>query len=368
MSFVKSVQQSRVRHPTQLNFSLGEWQTAFAHSQDASDSARVLFSAGEWTYGYLQRVRDQLNAIRDLGADNTEAARIFTGLANYVVQHVIALGMAAADVPFVVGVAGAEIDAKIETTLDGMRYPIADALRGVHDLTRRPASDGEALSNAMNWFHLGSVYHTVEELWAKCLWFGWRIKTDGNNYVAEPGDYESERYRALGLFRHLSVSSELAIRLQEMWPTLPVHRRRAVHARVVGVERRGKRKHIVVRREESDELSKAQIFRLVAEEIYLLSVLDEPLPNIAGATARNMLDAWSGLAGLADIVIERYPDGPPDTLSAVRNFAPIFHRSEIIDVVAQCSAVSIPVATAIVDAWTLTGTAREEIWFRPFVA
>src|SRR5262249_16854189 len=48
-------------------------------------------------------------------------------------------------------------------------------------------------------------------------------------------------------------------------------------------------------------------------------------------------------------------------------FAPIFNRSEIVDVVAQCSAVSIPVATAIVDALTLTGTPREEIWFRPFV-
>src|SRR5258707_5973672 len=122
-------------------------------------------------------------------------------------------------------------------------------LQGGQDLTGRPASDREALSDSLKWFHLGAVYDTVEEVWAKCLWFGWRIETAGDNHLAVPVDQDSERYRAVGLFRHLSISSELAFRLHEAWPQLPARGRRAINARVVGIERRGKRRHVLVRRD-----------------------------------------------------------------------------------------------------------------------
>lgn len=343
------------------------WQAAFRSSIDDSAAARDLFDAGLWAHDQLELVRANVASIEKGHASRTELLRLLVGITNSTMQRTLTAAASSLERAELIR-SGAlnRIDDVAETLIDGVRYPVSEVLKSQPSEKRPSRNAVKALQQGQQLVALGAIYASIEVIWAHCLWLAWRIERQGQRQYAVPVDEERERQRGVGLFRYLSINSQISLLAAEDWRRLPPHARVFETVRVVGIERIGKRKRLVVDSVRLDHIPSQAIFKMVAEELYLSEILEQPLPKLSGVTTQQLVDAWVGLSPLAGIMAERFPVDHL-TFETMLNFAPSVSRNAIRDAVSRIISVPKAQADDIVSILTLSGTPREEIWFRPFV-
>lgn len=99
----------------------------------------------------------------------------------------------------------------------------------------------------------------------------------------------------------------------------------------------------------------------------MADIMDEPLPDLGGISARQLLDAWSVLAPLGHLVAERLPQTREPTRGTINSAASSFDIHSLAQAVSRCTDMSIGTAQKVLAALTLSGSPREDIWHRPFV-
>jgi hypothetical protein len=368
-NFVEEVQRARIKQPTQNGFSPDDWVRSYQDANDGSDSARQLKDAGLWVFERLQQTRGWLAALGEVDGSSSHVRRLLVGIANRTMQHtyrevqqrITQHSLFREDF-------GKPVDDVAETLLDGIRYPVAQALRTDARSESRTKDKSQLLASVSHSVKLGILYDSIENLWAHCLWRGWHIarEPDGS-WIAGAGDRDKERLHAAGLFRYQSALSQGSSLLHQNWRRRPKEQRSIELRRVTGIGREGKNKTLIVGTVRSEDIPLEMVYRIVAEELYMADILEEPLPKLSNLTAKQLLRAWTGLSPIARLLSERFPDASQDSFGSVLEHAPMIRRFALVKAVAQLIDVNRPIAEGIVDTLTLTGTPKEEIWFRPFV-
>jgi hypothetical protein len=367
--FVDLVRAARTPQPTQRSFSLEQWKSVFQGSHDASKPANRLYEAGVWAYRHLRSIREDLVGLGQLTTPVTRSVRLMVGLLNQAavesstraISRVEQQGRLTHDV-------WDPMEGELETLMAGARYAISDAISATACSATPKQDEKQVIASVVRRLHLGMAYDTIEYLWGKCLWNYWYVEEAAGSNIVRPDNLEEEALRSIGLFRRDGLAFELIMYAHQLWPQEDERFRQAVRSRprVVGIRRKGKRKELVVGPAGGGDASflPEDISRLLAENLYLSSTLQEPLPQLTGLTANQILDAWRALSPLGSVVAEHFPVG--DLLpkfGRIEEFAPIFDVEALSKAVRDGVHVTMEQARTIIELFTFSGTAREELWF-----
>lgn len=377
-----------LKGPNQREFSRDDWIAAYKAVASPTVADTRLFNAGLWLDEALRDTRELARQARERlkGIPRRELMRLHVGLVNFVVSVDTAAAGAQTRFRFDAAEGGdayeieatppaLDLSGAVSTFVDAARYAIAEGRSAPANGDRDWAEDGSVVGLLLATSRIGRMYSAFETAWNECLWNGWRVgqAEDGVDVIV-PVDLEIEVARAVGDARRDSLYYQAPLWARQVWRRLPEEERRRWWAseRVVGAERAedGTVTPVLGRRafDPGNPPPEFLFWQMLADgETGFL--LDEPLPRLAGLTARQLFDAWAVLASFGEVLQNMAP-APQDDPSPgdLLEHAPLIRRDRLRDSLGQAANLSAAQAQAALGAFVSRGTARSDPWLEPIVA
>lgn len=215
--FKEKVRYEKVIHPTQRGFSLNTWKSIYNLCTDQDEADHSIMQIGEWVFQQLESIRLILRELplgsisqKQLpsyicGAINLQAKDLsLLEFANneedlLVIEQQIQAMLPQTDIS-----SPAFPDEIITQTIDGVRYPLYQALKFKQEDTT--ITDKEVdLKLIQTLILLGEYYDIVEGIWMRALWEGSRMKITTNKVIFSPENMENSMNLAVSEYRRQAL-------------------------------------------------------------------------------------------------------------------------------------------------------------------
>jgi len=386
--FLKRIQSSKIRHPTQRGFTRDKWIKEFCLLESPTENDRRIYEAGLWFDERLTRVRKKYEEFPDPQVDTDELIQIYVAIINREYK-VISDGFneyIRANAPATVW-AGQFADQRLpigphkesihligamESMVTAVRHLLSDSIQASDGNSKRqPVPDIEVLNTTRVRLNLAGLYDELCHLWTECLWNGWKVSCGEDQDLLMPclsSDYLSQ---VLGEFRRDSLLSENTQRMLWLWKDLSSEekQRDISRKRIVEIRRIKKKKRLILGTlSETDVPPRSLIGQIWAEELYWNEILLEPLPNLENITIRDLLLIWDILASLGYLLKDKLPkDTGVFKINKLLLFAPTLQKTELRSCLIKATGLSPQKVSAALKIFTFLNDTRYDTWFKPLV-
>jgi hypothetical protein len=397
--FVRLVQTEEIVGPRRATFTAKKWAAKFAEIASPDIADKHLYDAALAIHTKLGNIRNRLklSTTKDLSA--TEKVRAFVAAANHgflVAQEKTREALAkigkeqaqqnngmirAADILAEIKLelpGGFEWNPNeiVESLVEGIEIPVKVALQGNPALSGNPRMARVSWGDIIAELNLGIMYRHAEDLWDECLWNGYSTVEIKNRTVFVPSDPDVKRAYAMGIARRGALWAGFSIQAMIM------HREYAAQGVIMRIRdvkavRKIGRKQVVsvARSGESSQAQESQaLMRMLASEPYYEELLERDLPSLEGVTLAEILDAWVVISRAAQALlqsiakqghIEKDQDAPVHTWLPA--FVPVLHTEALVQAIHSAADIMPNKGRKIVQFFTFTGGAGQEIWDSPLV-
>lgn len=383
-NFIKAVQTSKVKQPTQIGFSKVKWAKAYKLYNNSSESDKILFDAGLWFNDYLNSLRELNDKYDDKYINIDSIRRGYVGLINrdYAVAHESLLSEAesynkifassSAEIKLPIGPGGR--DAHMIGTIEGgstaVKYPLSETFKDKLNISKKV--DNPDLLNAFHKkINLASAYQLATDLWLECLWNGWQLDIRNEVDLIVPPESINHISRIVSHQRYDNLMIEFTFRAAQLWSRAGDKYINYIknEKKIVDIYKVGKTKKFRIGisvDEEKDLLLFSSA--LSAEELYWNDILLESLPNYQNLTVRDIIRTWELLASLGHLFLAKMPkDTGVYNKYKLFEFAPKYRITELYQSIRKALGYSNDKIKVLVDLLTFNGDLRQDPWIKPLV-
>ncbi|MEZ5386341.1 MAG: hypothetical protein R3F13_12575 [Prosthecobacter sp.] len=271
---------------------------------------------------------------------------------------------------------------KIELPFDGSRCSPDDLLTAGVDGVQgplklifeggRPTGEKPDIHTIQRLAILGQVHSMIVTLWEDCLWNGYRFHAHPEGFAFHPPTTERQAARASGVARMMAHQMEMTLHGRNLWNSMPLHLRNHFVSQRVSVNATGSgdrfRYKIGPAPNNPAEPIRSFTARVIASEIYLRELLEEPIPMMAPITPNILLSAWEVFHELGRSLTSGLPQNTGvENPEELFRFAPLIPRSKLTRLLTESLGLEYMEANRIVRFMTFSKNQSDELWARPFV-
>lgn len=247
-SFTKIVQTSKIKHPTQMGFSVKKWKTEFDSCKEQNiESDTNLFQAGLYFFEHLNSIRSNLSRVNDNLISIDKLRRSYIGIVNrdYLVANnamkenfkemsgkkELAIMGTISEKSLPIGPFGNDVHifGAIEGHIDAVRYPLSDTFSNTRNNINRKIDDLDFLDMLSFKINLAAMYQTISELWGECLWNQWKVDSKDDFDLITPPDSNRFKCKIITEHRSENLQAESAYHWHSIWENLSNDKKQALN-------------------------------------------------------------------------------------------------------------------------------------------
>ncbi len=385
-SFIEQIRNSKIKHPTQVGFSLKKWEKAFNKIQDKSKRDKNIYEAGKYFYDFLNKIRKAISQYNDKNIGREKLIRSYVGLINrdYVVgsealkkqmksnKDVKTLkSLIDRDLPVGPNEMNVNVMNVIESSLDALKYPLSEAFNFEGEKSQGRIDDLKLLDNLRVKINFASLYNIISTFWSECLWNDWFIKFDDDIEIIVPAKSDQHISRVISEHRWESLTSEMAYHTISFWKKLPESKRMMLSSeqQIIGITKQKKKKTFDLGKSDNEEdLVIGMAMAIAAEEIYWNDILEQPLPNYPDLKIRDLMKVWEILYSFGRVANNRLSTNiEVRKINTLVQYAPKFSLKELHSTLKKVTGFSKEKISIILDICSFDGDVRQDLWLKPII-
>lgn len=368
-SFIECVQERKIAGPSSENFTLSDWDAAYEQCIKANGDD-VVYQAGRIVG---EKLKDLWACIAQTGLDRhprSKAMRYVTACANraFLQARSLLSNAMKGDTPLPMASPGhlrLEYAANDTATYDGLLTASIDvwgrmlkhiASHSGKGLTQRGSLEDDVHA-ALPFF---SSIHSLEFLWNRVVWQGWRLSEEGGTMAFQPPSVDpvGASYAVSESRRDLE-DGEFAIVFNEAWSagaSLPP----VLQARAVRIEP-DVSFELEMRQSGHSKMPATLPSRERLEASELAMVLDDTLAKEGVEfSLRDLLDAWEILSSASASIARQFLDSKTDPLALSIHYSKIENLLHVLE-------WDGTKRRSVIDFLTFFPDAVDGLWSNPFV-
>ncbi len=373
-SFVSSVRNSKVEHPTQKGFSLEKWRNEFSKIKNPTIEETRLYEAGIWFFDRFCKLRSLLAENPFSNIESSQLIRAYVGAINYYTESTYAQHKASMESTqaFVFPYGSSVL---IEEAVTAARYPIGAAMNKSRNNSTNPTNNlntNEIYKKIIHNINIGVAYDLFEVLWSKCLWHSWYVDNRPDFDILTPVNLRDESIYAANHFRRENIFSSQTLNVIKIWKSLSLSTKKSllneysvskVVTNELGLEL------LLEKILENFQEPPLEFFMQVAsEEIYFNELLVEPLPNLLKVRIRDLLKIWSLFSQIPSFVRPEKNIKEEDlTFEELFHYSPVFSKPKLLQVICKAFNLTDKQAAEVLKLFTFSGKSCEDLWLKPFI-
>lgn len=390
MSFLKCVQNGKVKHPSQIGFKIKSWEDMYKQNRVDENDDRI-YSAGLSYFKKFEMIRNQLISIPDLKLTKEKLIRLYIGLVNreMKISSKNAIENLKSMSPDKAVNISSIIEARINTTLPGhqissnraiegmvsaLRFPLGEFINRYDHLNlKKPNDKADAkkfVKKAIKKINMAILYHSNLIFWQESLWHGWEFTTNNEvDYGVAPAT-EKQLAAAVGEHRFQAITLEFYHHSSNLWKKIPkqiIDEICEVNGIISIVNNRGS-KNLITGKLDLSSPSFGWVNSLGVQEAYMEKLSRENLTILGNTSVKEFLRVYEHLFHLGQAVSNYIPDdfitaSPPQVLE----FAPYFEYAAVARLIQQLTSIEIDKIYRILETLSFTGDVKQDIWLRPLI-
>lgn len=386
-NFVDRVRNGKVAQPSQMNFTVAGWKTAFAETPSPNIDDTNLYEIGLWVFDKFESIRKKLKEVEFgaipretlvcllIGATNRTAYIMSNaGLDSPVRENDYLINLLIQAKVGEINRADPDIspDTVLTASIDSVRYPLRLAFSHKTTISEHP-DEQTCLDDLLKAVLLGQLYDIYDGIWMDALWNGEKLSRPVPYDVVGREPNEAEIVRAVSEYRRQALAMESLLHFLTAWNIMPSRVKESIESTVPKVVMKGrgtKRRFELGRGSDNDKRSKLLVYtRLLAEKEWYTPFFNIELPNYEGITISDIYAVWEFLHVSIVSFIRSLP--PPNseqklrTFSSVQLHAPVFYFDQFVKLVKSGIGLS---ETKIRKVFSfLTADSKSDLWATPIV-
>lgn len=385
-SFIEQIRNSKIKHPTQVGFSLKKWENAFNKIQDKSKRDKNIYEAGKYFYDFLNKIRKAISQYDDKSVGREKLIRSYVGLINrdYIVgsealkkqmrsNRDVKTLKSLVDIDLPVGPNEMNVNVMnvIESSLDALKYPLSEAFNFEGEKSQGRIDDLKLLDNLRVKINFASLYNIISTFWSECLWNDWFIKFDDDIEIIVPAKSDQHISRVISEHRWESLTSEMAYHTISFWEKLPESKRMMLSSeqQIIGITKQKKKKTFDLGKSDNEkDLVIGMAMAIAAEEIYWNDILEQPLPNYPDLKIRDLMKVWEILYSFGRVANNRLSTNIEVLkINTLVQYAPKFSLQELHSTLKKVTGFSKEKISKILDICSFDGDVRQDLWLKPII-
>lgn len=386
--FLKKIQSSKIKQPTQMGFSIKVWKEEFSKIGNPTEDDKRIYEAGLWFNNRLNLIRSKYKEFPEPTLDVNKLIQIYVGIVNReynvtnanmkkIMEHSPKKTIWAGKIPKLSDDSNFSDEMfnpyKVESIVTAIKHVVSDAIRNrnISHPESKPLTDTDVVGRALIRLNIAIHYEEISQLWSECLWNGWRIKLETDSVLFLPTFSPEYISKVIGEYRRVSLMSEMTHRFSWMWNEFSDEERKACIPSkiIVDIKRINKKKKLILGScSDTTSPPTTEHMRIQAEELYWNDILTEALPLFENTSIRELLLIWDHLSYLGSLLEEKLPnDSGIDTPNKTNLFAPKLKKRELVDALVKATGLAPKKILTAFTALTFVPDMQNDTWFKPFI-
>jgi len=380
-TFLRKIQLSEVKNPTQRGFSLKQWAEDFKKCTSNFDDIGQfekglrIFYAGIWANELLDEVRKRILEFSEFDK-KYYMNECYISFANREFSVVKYLTNEKIKKSKEVITAGALAQSRIENS-NGFEVCATGAVESLVDILRFPLSmtsnktkcrevkDDEALNVIQARLQLAAIYDFVYDTWYECLWNEFKVYKEKDVHYIEPQKSEKALLRLIGEHRNDLLYMEMITRSQEILSRYEIEFDLKV---VIDITVCGGKIKPVTGYTKNKTVPNWYSSFVTIEEGYWDELLVQNLPKLDGVNIRILIRVLQVLRSFGEECEKKFPvNNEVFKLNKLKQYLQVIEKHDLCNAISECVGVDLEVSIKIVNFLTRKDEIDSDMWTRPFV-